>query len=368
MRRALLVLVVATASFAGRYDILICHTDPGATSDAQTYIGGDLYYDSVDFLDCTTTTPTVAQMEDYGVVFTWSNYPYADPMEMGDNLADYIDYFGGVVSCCFAHDSGSYGIAGRYASDPEYCPLTRGYTSYSYTDLGDYEDYMGIMDGVTSITDIYYWQYVSTESGATWVADLENGTDMVAVSEYYFVVAINLYPGDYRYWSGDGWTLYNNAIRYAIGYDTSPRPWVEGMDPDDGESDVPVGRDIVFHCCSGMFGIDVSTIVFTAEDQSRRSGDRALRAGSSSLSTSCNPRPAGEIPGTLVIDDSDWTDVVCTFTPDEDLPVDLITCTVDGCLADRTGREMRYDFVWTFETKDIPKVEQTTWGAIKAEF
>ena len=367
MRRALLVLVVVTAAIAGRYDILICHTDPGATSDAQTYIGGDPYYDSVTFLDCTTTTPSMDTLNDYGVVFTWSNYAYDDPTAFGNNLADYLDYYGGVVSCCFAHDSGGWGIAGRYASDPDYCPLTRGYTYHTSTRLGDYEDYWGIMDGVSSISHINYWQYISTESGAIWIADLENGTDMVAVSEWCFAAAVNLCPGDYHFWDGDGWVLYNNAIKFAIGYDTSPRPWVEGMDPDDGESDVPVGRDIVFHCCSGMFGIEVSTIVFTAEDQSRRSGDRALRAGSSSLSTSCNPRPAGEIPGTLVIDDSDWTDVVCTFTPDEDLPVDLITCTVDGCLADRTGREMRYDFVWSFTTEEL-NVVQTSWGAVKAEF
>ncbi len=147
--------------------------------------------------------------------------------------------------------------------------------------------------------------------------------------------------------------------------------YVSDMDPADGDSGVPVDTDIVFHCwCTvgdGYGRIDTDTIMFTVEDQSRRSGDRALRTSSSSLSTHVNPRPVGEITGTLDIDDSDPWWIICTFTPDEDLPVDLITCTVDGCLADIWGHEMEEDFIWTFSTGDYG-VEETTWGAIKAEY
>ena len=149
------------------------------------------------------------------------------------------------------------------------------------------------------------------------------------------------------------------------------RPYVYDMEPDDGDSGVPVDTDIVFHCwctigeCYGR--IDTDTIVFTVEDQLRRSGGRALSTSSSSASSHVGPRPVGEISGTLVIDDSDPYAVACTFTPDEDLPVDLITCTVDGCLADTYGYEMGDDFVWTFSTGDY-SVQETTWGAIKAVF
>ena len=139
------------------------------------------------------------------------------------------------------------------------------------------------------------------------------------------------------------------------------------MHPDDGDSGVPVDTEIVFHCMSELCPIDTDTIVFTVEDQSRRLGGGTLSPDSRSTVLRSDPRPVGEISGTLEIDDYDPLDVICTFTPDEDLPVDLITCTVDGCLADVRGKEMEDDFVWTFSTGDYA-VEETTWGAIKAEF
>jgi len=140
------------------------------------------------------------------------------------------------------------------------------------------------------------------------------------------------------------------------------------MDPDDGDTEVPLDSDIVFHCVDeGYSRVDIDTIVFTVEDQSRRSGDGALHIGSSSLSTFGAPRPAGEISGTLDIDNYDQWDVICTFTPDDDLPVDLITCTVAAGLADSKGNEMADDFVWTFSTGSYG-VEEKSWGAIKAEF
>jgi hypothetical protein len=368
-----MVLVVVAAAFAGYYNVLICHTDPGMTSGVQTNIADNPDYDTVDLVDCRSYTPSVAEMENYRCVFVWTNYALGDPSGFGDNLADFMDYgYGyGVVSCCFAHSSGGNGIAGRYASDPAYCPLTRGYDNYNYTSLGAYDDYSYIMFDVEEVWSIYYWQSVSTESGATWIADLTNGTDMAAINANENAVAINLYPGDYREWSGDGWILYNNAIRYMMDGGEYHYVDVDCIDPFPGDSGVPVDTDIVFACISAVgdgFGcIDTDTIVFTAEDQSRRSGDGALHSGSSSLSTRGNPKPAGEISGTLDIDDSDESCVICTFTPDEDLPVDRITCTVDGCLADTDGYMMGEDFVWTFSTGNYG-VEQTTWGAIKAGF
>jgi len=173
------------------------------------------------------------------------------------------------------------------------------------------------------------------------------------------------------YSSQDMWGAAYDFFQVIEGSDTFWNVFACAVDPEDGDSGVPVDSDIVF-VCGGLVGegvewIDTDTIVFTAEDQTRRSKDEALHTGSSSLSTHGNPRPAGEISGTLDIDDSDKSYVICTFTPDEDLPEDIITCTVDGCLADRWGHEMGDDFVWTFSTGNYG-VEQRSWGAIKAEF
>jgi hypothetical protein len=212
---------------------------------------------------------------------------------------------------------------------------------------------------------MYYWVNGSMESGATRVADNTQGTPLVAVNDDWNCAALNICPGPYKYWSGDGWILMNNTIDSMMCYcppDDDP-PYVEGMDPDDGESDVPVDSDIVFHCVDDMCRVDLDTIDFTARDTTLSHG----HAVSSGASIGVNFDSARSIAGDLDLDDTDPKDVVCTFDPADPLPVDTITCIVAAGLADSRGNEMVDDFVWTFETEGLG-VEQTTWGAIKAEF
>ncbi|MCX7020880.1 MAG: Ig-like domain-containing protein [bacterium] len=369
MPKSLLVLVVVTAAFAGQYDLLVCHCDTGSTSKVEDNIGSDPFYDSVDYIDCATTTPTVATMLNYGCVFTWSNDPYSDPTAMGDNLADYMDGGGGVLSCAFAHYASDFicGLSGRYVIDENYCPLTLGWHNFDFESLGDYDPHP-IMEGVLSISDIYYWQDITIETPATWVADLANGSIFVAVNTARNAVGINFYPGDFSQWTGDGWVLLNNAIQYLMegGTEDLDPPYVAGMDPEDGAEGVPVDTAIVFHCKDYISGVDTDTIDFTVRSTTLRPGSACV---SSASAVGVEPVESVAISGVLAVDGVDPLDVVCTFTPDEDLPSDaVIICVVDDKLADLSGNEMGYNFIWTFSTVGIPQVERTTWGAIKAEF
>jgi hypothetical protein len=367
----LLVLVFAVA-YAGQNDLLIAHCDPGSTSGVITNIGGYPGYDSADVVDCTTQTPSVATMENYGCVYTWSNYAYQDPTGMGNNMATYMDEgIGGVVSSCFAHySSPGWGLGGRYANDADYCPVTMGGVYYSTTSLGSKDDTSPVIDGdagfVSSISGIYYGEYCSKESPATWVADCANGYIHTAVNAAENAVGVNMYPGDYRYWSGDGWILYNNAIMYMMNgavEDNDP-PYVDGMDPDDGQSDVDLDSPVVFHCKDDISKVDTDTIDFTVQDSTLG----VVRTISSSASVGVHATPARTLPGDLDVDDTDPADIVCTWTGDDPFYDDVtITCTVAAGLSDTRGNEMVDDFVWTFST-GIGAVDNTSWGAIKAEF
>ncbi len=135
-------------------------------------------------------------------------------------------------------------------------------------------------------------------------------------------------------------------------------PEVSGQVPADGASGVAVNSDIVFHVTDDLFGVDTSTISFSVED-SAKSGE-----ATASLS---NRGSTGTITGTLVTDDTDPCDVICTFTPDSDLPPDTITCTVASGLADDGGNATTSDIVWSFDTTGSA-IEETTWGQIKADF
>jgi hypothetical protein len=219
MKKVSVILLSTLLCTVFAQDLLIGHTDPGQTSGVEENIAGDPYYDDVDLEDWRAQTPSVDHLSEYDCVFTWCSLAYQDRTTLGNNLADYVDAGGAVVILNFCWDSAPFGLSGRIMTDPDYCPLAlvwRGGTRDSQ-DMGDYDPDHPIMDGVESITGIYYWTYLDTWPGATWLADLTNGYALAGINAWENVVGFNMYPGDYRYWEGDGWILFNNAIRYVMG-------------------------------------------------------------------------------------------------------------------------------------------------------
>ncbi len=76
-------------AFSGRSGILYAPTNPdnAAWRAAVAARTGQ----RCDYFDARLGTPSVELMNEYHCVFTWVNYPYADHVQMGDNLADYVD-------------------------------------------------------------------------------------------------------------------------------------------------------------------------------------------------------------------------------------------------------------------------------------
>jgi len=360
-----LLTMMSVAAFAGQYDLLIGHSDPGLTSDVETNIGDNPFYSCVDIEDWSATTPTLQHLTEYGCVYTWSNYNYADRVGLGDVLADYVDLGGTVVINGFCWTS-KWGLGGRIQIDGDYAPLTHnGNCAYSYTDLGSYDSGHPFMDGVSSISDVYFMAYVGRESTATWVADTTSFYPLCAVNTDFNVVGINMYPGDGKRWTGDGWKLHNNVIENLMmnSVEDTAAPAVEGMDPGDGDSRVPLDYTVVFHCVDDKTPVDTDTIHLTVRDSSLR-GDNAVRTGAAQEIRFGSSRT---LAGELDVDDTDQLDVVCTWTGADDFCEGAtVTCTVNGGLADRMGNEMGDDFVWSFSTSDA-SVTETTWGAIKAD-
>jgi hypothetical protein len=147
-------------------------------------------------------------------------------------------------------------------------------------------------------------------------------------------------------------------IVYLESDDTGPPACSESY-PADGESGVPPDSTIAFELTDDLAGIDTDTIQFALDlEEERTTANRdCLSIGSSSNTI---------IEGTLEIDGEDPLDVLCTFTPSDDLPWGDYTCTVDGNLADTLGNEMGEDYVWTFDTygrdDDPPEVADLSPG------
>ncbi|MBP9025393.1 MAG: hypothetical protein KBH81_04505, partial [Phycisphaerae bacterium] len=97
-------------------------------SELSALLGGA----TVDFHDAYSGgTPSLETMLNYAAIFTWANYPYGDPVSMGNNLADYVDAGGRVIlgQWCKQSDQGNY-LQGRIMDDPGYCPVLACSTSF----------------------------------------------------------------------------------------------------------------------------------------------------------------------------------------------------------------------------------------------
>ena len=85
----------------GTYRFLLAYADTATPpTTLRTNLLAQSSVGAVDLFDANAGTPTLAQLQQYQVVFTFSNNVYADPTTLGDNLADYQDG-GGIVIASF---------------------------------------------------------------------------------------------------------------------------------------------------------------------------------------------------------------------------------------------------------------------------
>jgi len=248
-------------------------------------------------------------------------------------------------------------------------PVTMGFTASHYV----WDSGHDIVEGIDPWTlDMHGWGFGVYHERYSWTSahPVTGWTASETAGQAGIMEAENgeggVITGLYEGFMGNGQEqqLWENVLNFMWGSDPDIEPpYVDGMDPDDGEIDIPPDSTIVFHCVDLLSSIDLDTIDFTARDTTLSDG-RAMSV-SSGAALSVNFDSTRSIAGDLDVDDTEPKDVVCTFTPADPLSQgEVITCTVAAGLADRKGNEMADDFVWTFDVEGA--VTTTTWGAIKA--
>jgi hypothetical protein len=165
---------------AGNFQVLIVHADDPPPTTLQSQLLADPNVTAVDLFDARSSTPTLAQLQGYDIVVVFSNYPFFDPITLGNNLADYQDG-GGVVVANFGsfYGAGNYGIQGRWQ--------TGGYSPYNYSTsvlfnavtLGTYDPTHPLMQGVTTLNAVARIG-ATVASGGTQVAAYSDNSSAVA--------------------------------------------------------------------------------------------------------------------------------------------------------------------------------------------
>ncbi len=182
-------------------------------------------FNIVDIYNGYSMTPTLAQLEQYQAVLVWSNNSFTDAVTLGNNLADYVDAGGGVVTAFWVSQTTS--ITGRFNSSNYWC-IDQGlsYTS-GQASLGTvYNSSSPIMAGVTSFnggTASYRPYYHTIDPLATRVADWSDGAPLIVartiggtnrVDLGFWPVSNDVYSGNWLP-STNGALIMANSLIYS---------------------------------------------------------------------------------------------------------------------------------------------------------
>jgi hypothetical protein len=137
---ALLVVVAPTTAASTGLKVLVTGNCGGDPAKMATAIQGQSGIASATPFDTSATTPSLAQMEHFGLVVSLGDCTYADAETFGDNLADYVDDGGVVLQVAYDNWNGNVSDPnpspmGRFAGDG-YAPLDLGPNANSSTTLG----------------------------------------------------------------------------------------------------------------------------------------------------------------------------------------------------------------------------------------
>ena len=191
-----------------------------ATLRAFGRVGG-----AIDTFNTSSGTPSLAMLKNYDSVLVFTDAGMANPTAVGNNLADYIDSGGGVVTAAFTGLSGD-NVAGRFQSGG-YSPVTlNGYNVGVGLTLGTVAlPSHPIMSRVTSFNggSSSFYCTVGVAPGATLVASWSNNVPLVVTRDDFAgrVATVNMYPpssasrSDMWDRTTDGAAMLGNALKYA---------------------------------------------------------------------------------------------------------------------------------------------------------
>ncbi|MBX3379299.1 MAG: hypothetical protein KF805_04340 [Phycisphaeraceae bacterium] len=232
-------------------------------SDVQSKLMATGVLGIVDIFNTSTGTPTLTQLQKYDAVLVYSDAPaFFNPTALGNVMADYVDWGGGVVSAMFAYNGGALSMGGRWQTGNYDIFNQSAQTSGSAT-LGA-AVYPGhpILSGVVSFnggSSSYRMGTTTLKPGGLTVVNWSDGRALAAVSTRMANRAdLNFFPpsnstGRADFWQAgtDGGKIMANALLYTA------KPYVACVFADTNAADV-VAKLSASRRFSGVGSVDVS--------------------------------------------------------------------------------------------------------------
>jgi hypothetical protein len=205
-------------------------------TDPQAKLLSTGLFNSVAIINAGTTTPTLAELQAFDAVITWSNLNYQDAVGLGNVMADYVDGGGGVVVAVFANATTATArvLGGRWDAGGYEIIDAPGTSSTGAASLGSIlVPGHPIMQGVNTFaggTSSFRPSTTAVTAGSTRIAEWSDGRTLVAVGASPHRADLGFYPPSNAvsstWWdqNTDGARLMANALVYTI-----PEPSMLGL-------------------------------------------------------------------------------------------------------------------------------------------
>ncbi len=190
------------------------------SKDVQMVLTALNFFTSVDVMDGTQNTPTLAQLQQYDAVMAWSNSGFKDPAGTGNVLATYFDQGGRVVIAVFAN--ASIAITGNWTARQLIMPSGQEEPNDSLGVVN--EPNSPLMSGVTKLAATSAFRSTGGAiNGGVVVAAWASGKPLIVrgVLNNRNYVSLNMFPpsasqttGRNDFWTGDGAAIMRNALMF----------------------------------------------------------------------------------------------------------------------------------------------------------
>jgi len=124
-----------TISLKNSSDVYVCVMGADQSTGDLKFIANNIsktgLFSNVTYMNVSTFTPKVSELQIFDAILIFSNKKYHDPYTLGNNIADFIESGGGVVLMMFDIErEGSFGLQGRfeqqkYLTIPRAVPCSR---------------------------------------------------------------------------------------------------------------------------------------------------------------------------------------------------------------------------------------------------
>ncbi|MBI4020454.1 MAG: VCBS repeat-containing protein, partial [Candidatus Aenigmarchaeota archaeon] len=219
---------LSSALIGRKIDVLVLGADSqGLLDDVRSKLLQFSFIRSVDTMAASSSTPTLSQLQDYDAVITWSDNCYANSVQLGNALADYVDNGGGVVTAVFSYNGGCLELQGRFAAGNYYTIPPGSGSAGGSSSVSILQPGHPILKGFNTLsTGSSRAAATAATSGSDTVANWGDGRVLVATKgiNQGRVVGLGFWPpssdvgGSSWNSATDGDVLMANSLLFAAGF------------------------------------------------------------------------------------------------------------------------------------------------------